>query len=64
MSDPVIVLCPSCKHEHEDHDGFGVLYCERCGYCAHASISNEQCDFCRSSIGPLPDLPPVQKEGG
>jgi len=41
-----IMTCPKCGAEYEDFDGFGVLYCEKCGYCIHASISDGHCDYC------------------
>jgi hypothetical protein len=43
MSDPLgddatpIVVCPQCGAEQEDFDGFGVLHCNACGFCTHAS---------------------------
>lgn len=47
MSDPVLyVNCPKCDRKHEDHDGIGVLFCEHCGYCTHASVTGDTCDFC------------------
>ena len=47
MSEQVIVVsCPRCKDEHEDDDGFGVLYCDKCGFCQHASLTGGVCDFC------------------
>ncbi len=38
--------CPKCGAEQEDHDGFGVLRCEKCGYCTHASIDGGKCGLC------------------
>lgn len=53
MTDPlstdeevIYVRCPKCERRHEDHDGFGVLFCNWCGYCTHSSITNGACDFC------------------
>jgi hypothetical protein len=48
---PIIVACPSCGAEQEDHDGFGVLYCAACGFCEHASQDADSegrsiCTFC------------------
>lgn len=40
------MYCPKCGEEYDDFDGFGVLYCEECGYCTHASITDRICDFC------------------
>ena len=49
--------CPQCKAPQEDHDGLGVLYCEACDYCTHASCSYPSdlydlpvCDFCGTMI--------------
>lgn len=39
-------LCPKCKTAQEDNDGFGVLYCEHCKYCAHPSTTADVCDLC------------------
>lgn len=47
MSDHPQTTCPKCGHLEDDHDGFGVLYCEYCGYCTHPSITDETCDLCR-----------------
>lgn len=44
------VRCPECQSTQDDMDGFGVLYCEKCGYCAHASINDERCDFCEKEV--------------
>lgn len=38
--------CPNCNAVHDDHDGFGVLYCEACKYCVHPSITCGRCDLC------------------
>ena len=38
--------CPVCGHWQEDADGFGVLHCEACGYCAHPAIENGRCTIC------------------
>lgn len=42
--------CPQCDLEYEDFDGFGILHCEKCGYCVHASISGDVCDYCEKII--------------
>lgn len=42
--------CPKCLADYIDYDGFGVLYCERCGYCKHASIIDGKCLCCGQSI--------------
>lgn len=38
--------CPNCKVMHVDYDGFGVLYCDACGYCKHPSVTGAKCDLC------------------
>ena len=43
-------ICPKCGAEQEDHDGFGVLYCDECEYCAHAAASGDTCDICGKVI--------------
>ena len=53
----VIVRCPKCEREHEDHDGFGVLYCQHCGFCEHASITGDTCDFCGAVDDPQDRCP-------
>lgn len=46
-TDPVVIIrCPRCEARHEDYDGLGVLFCEKCGYCTHSSITSNTCDFC------------------
>ena len=42
------MICPKCGIETIDWDGFGVLFCVSCGYCAHAAQSGNPmiCDFC------------------
>lgn len=42
--------CPRCKRWHDDYDGFGVLVCTDCGYCAHPSATNGKCDLCSEPI--------------
>lgn len=46
MTDLPTMTCPACKRVSEDHDGFGVLYCEHCGYCAHPSVTDGECELC------------------
>lgn len=41
-----IVGCPSCSAQQEDMDGFGVLHCDVCGYCAHPQSTNGKCTIC------------------
>lgn len=40
------MTCPKCSAVYDDHDGFGVLHCEKCGYCTHAVRTNGVCDLC------------------
>lgn len=40
-----VIVCPDCG-SIEDHDGLGFIYCEDCGCCVHASITNDICDYC------------------
>lgn len=42
--------CPKCHAKYSDHDGFGVIYCPKCKYCTHASITGEVCGFCKKII--------------
>ncbi len=45
-AEPVMVSCPHCGAEQEDLDGFGVLFCPKCGWCTHASITDGRCGLC------------------
>lgn len=45
-----VVRCPKCGAFEEDFDGLGFLYCDQCGYCVHASITNDKCDFCGKEV--------------
>lgn len=38
--------CPRCKLWQPDEDGFGVLYCKHCKYCAHPAATDGKCDLC------------------
>lgn len=38
--------CPKCHAEQADLDGFGVLYCEACGYCLHPAVADGKCELC------------------
>lgn len=51
------VRCPKCGRSHEDHDGFGVLFCEHCGFCQHASITEGTCDLCGAFDDPQDRCP-------
>lgn len=46
--------CPKCGQEFLDFDGLGVLYCEECGFCKHASQSEKDgkwtCDYCGEEV--------------
>jgi ribosomal protein L37AE/L43A len=44
------MYCPECNAEYDDFDGFGILYCEKCGYCSHASVTGDICQFCKKNI--------------
>lgn len=50
----VMVACPCCGEGQEDLDGFGVVHCQRCGYCTHASQHADHggfiCDICGKRI--------------
>lgn len=39
-------LCPKCGEWVDDWDGFGVLFHEACGYCAHSSVTGGVCELC------------------
>lgn len=43
-----LMQCPQCNKVYDDFDGLGVLYCEQCGYCKHASYSEGVCDYCNA----------------
>jgi hypothetical protein len=43
---PPMSDCPNCGQSQIDMDGFGVLRCESCGYCAHPSRTGNVCDIC------------------
>lgn len=45
-----MIECPKCGAEQEDFDGFGVLYCEKCGYCTHASVDGNVCGLCKKTM--------------
>ena len=46
-NDVPVATCPHCRAPQADYDGFGVLYCERCGYCAHPSLTDGVCELCK-----------------
>jgi hypothetical protein len=50
VTDLPTMTCPKCKAITDDHDGFGVLHCEACGYCIHASITEGVCDLCGQAV--------------
>lgn len=45
-----IRACPKCSRLQVDRDGFGVVHCEHCGYCAHPSITAGKCDLCGAAV--------------
>ena len=52
----VMVECPECHAQHEDHDGFGFVYCDLCGECTHPSGDFDDdgyvhCTVCGDCIG-------------
>jgi protein-arginine kinase activator protein McsA len=47
-----IVECPKCHTTVTDLDGFGLLFCAACGYCAHPSATDGKCDLCGEPHGP------------
>ena len=47
----VLAQCRKCGASQPDHDGFGVLLCNSCGYCRHPSSTRDLdgdyiCDLC------------------
>jgi len=42
--------CPVCRTWQWDHDGLGVLACEKCGYCTHPAATGNVCDWCGKEI--------------
>lgn len=46
MQDIPVIFCPECDEPQEDYDGFGFCFCEACGYCIHASVTGDTCDYC------------------
>ena len=47
--------CPRCRKWVPDLDGFGVLNCPECGYCAHPCRSTDgagvmRCDICNAAV--------------
>jgi hypothetical protein len=45
-----IVRCPCCPATQTDYDGFGVLKCDECGWCSHASAQNGVCGLCGQPV--------------
>ena len=60
-SEQLFVRCPKCDYKHEDFDGFGVLYCDQCGFCTHDSVTNDRCDFCGAVDDPQDRCPTREK---
>jgi ribosomal protein L37AE/L43A len=50
MADRLMIACPQCGTEQEDLDGFGFLYCDRCGYCTHSSVDGVTCSMCLRDV--------------
>jgi len=50
--------CPKCGESMPDHDGFGVLHHEKCGYCTHVSRTNGVCELCGDGAR-APAVPPM-----
>ena len=47
--------CPKCGKWIDDHDGFGVLAHDECGYCSHPSAQGNErgqmiCDVCGDEL--------------
>jgi hypothetical protein len=38
--------CPRCGRLQPDGDGLGVIYCPACGYCVHAALYGDVCEYC------------------
>lgn len=49
-ADPVFVACPQCGAAQEDLDGFGVCFCEACGFCTHISRDGDICNICNKRV--------------
>ena len=50
FDDDIFVECPKCGADQQDLDGFGVLFCAACGFCKHASITDDICGFCGKKV--------------
>jgi hypothetical protein len=50
MEEPRQTACPRCGALYYDYDGFGVLHCSLCGWCAHASTEEGVCTMCGKRI--------------
>lgn len=49
------VICPHCGASQRDYDGFGVVHCSTCHYCAHPDCTREPggvtvCSLCGSRV--------------
>lgn len=53
--------CPKCRQWQDDLDGFGVLKCWVCNFCAHPSIDGDTCNLCGRDVSA--DASPRQQEG-
>lgn len=56
-----MAMCPHCRAEHEDLDGFGVVHCRACGYCTHISIDGDVCNLCGATVEEGKDDPAIGK---
>jgi len=43
-------VCPRCGVVTADYDGFGVTYCDSCGFCSHSSVTGGYCNMCYEKI--------------
>jgi ribosomal protein L37AE/L43A len=54
--EPDKLKCPNCRTEQDDFDGFGFIFCPKCGYCIHPSstLVNGKwiCGICGREVKP------------
>jgi len=48
-------ICPRCGQPQPDLDGFGVVKCDHCDYCSHASATLDDanrliCNLCNKVL--------------
>ena len=58
------MYCPKCNAEYNDFDGFGVLYCPKCRFCTHASVTGGICSFCKKEVHKACDKDEKKDDGG